>query len=435
VSGRPRLLMALCVGSSLCAPPAWTQDKLRAKQETNSSGASNRRAADDFRSTLKHEGIELQANYLSEAAGNITGGQDRLVREAGQLTLGAGIDMESFFAIRGGAFQMTLTWRRGSNLASDAGLNTLELVQANYGRGQTARVTQFWYQQAFAGDRIDVKLGRLTTGEDSAAFSCDFMNLSFCGARPGSVVSDYWFNWPVSQWGMRWRYRGPSGYSQIGVYEVNPKNLEETFTIGRFSGATGVLIPIEGALTPTLGANNLPGTYKIGAWYDTSSAGDIFLNVNGAPRAVTGLKALERHGRYGVYAQVRQQLTGRFDGEEASGLAVFLNVVQAERRTGRLDSQIGVGLTYTDPLHRGAHEQVGIAIGRTHVNRRAAAYDRIERANSPGPQSEYLAEFNFRYEATPWLTLQPNVQYIVSPDGNDELEDVAIVGLRTTFSF
>ena len=435
MSGPLRLLAALCMGSPVCAPAAWTQDGLRVEQETSSLNGSNSEAADDLRSTLRHKGVELQANYLSEAVGNITGGRDRLVREAGQLTLGTDIDMQKLFGIRGGTFQMTFTWRRGSNLTDDAALNTLELVQANYGRGQTARVTQFWYQQVFAGDRIDVKVGRLTTGEDSAAFSCDFMNLSFCGARPGSVVSDYWFNWPVSQWGMRLRYRGQSGYSQIGVYEVNPKNLDENFTIGRFSGATGMLIPIEGALTPTLGPNHLPGTYKFGAWYDTSRADDVFSDAEGALGGVTEPGALKRHGRYGVYAQVRQQLTGRFDGKEASGLALFLNVVQADRRSGRLDQQIAVGLTYADPLHRGTQDQIGIAIGRTRVNRRAVARDRIERSHSAVPDSEYLAELNFRYEATPWLTLQPNVQYIVAPGGDEERDDVAIVGLRTTFSF
>jgi porin len=370
-------------------------------------------------------------SYLSEAVTNVAGGTSARVRESGQLSGGARLDMEELFDIPDGSLQAMLTWRRGENLAADAGLNTIELVQENYGRGKILRLTQLWYQQSFADRRIDVKLGRVSIAEDFATFPCDFMNLSFCGARPGSVVNEYWLNWPVSQWGMRWRYRGQETQAQIGAYEVNPKNLDEHFNIGRFSGATGVLVPIEGAFTRMLGDSQLPGTYKIGAWYDTSSAEDVFLDATGAPRAQTGLPALQRQGRYGAYVQIQQRLTG----SESSGLRVFLNGVRAERRTSRVDSQIGIGLTWADPFQRGAPDQIGLALGRTHVNTRAAAHDRILQASNRSARSEYPAELYFRYAVTSWLTVQPSVQYVASPGGYDDREDVIVVGLRTALNF
>ncbi len=375
-------------------------------------------------------GINPQMRYLSEVAANLTGGDAQKLRETGELDIGAHFDMARLVGIRGGTFQATISWRRGDNLARDAGLDTLELVQANYGRGQTARLTQFWYQQEFLDGRADVKFGRVTAGEDFAAFSCDFMNLGLCGARPGSVVSDYWYNWPISQWAVRMRYRGPSGYVQVGALEVNPKNLEENFTLGRFSGATGVLVPFEVAFTPNSAFNQPLGIYKLGGWYDSSTVDGI--DITGESERLSALPDLQRQGRYGAYAQIRQQLTGRDNATRTSGLAIFLNIVQAEQRTSHLDRQIGFGVTYQPLQHSGAPEELALGLTSTRVNPRFASRERQLHPEEPRLASEYVAEFYGRWNLTPWLWVQPNVQYIVSPGGHSKREDVAIVGLRLT---
>jgi carbohydrate-selective porin OprB len=49
--------------------------------------------------------------------------------------------------VKDAIFQVTFTERTGRNLVTDAQLNTLQLVQEVWGRGQTARLTQFWYDQ------------------------------------------------------------------------------------------------------------------------------------------------------------------------------------------------------------------------------------------------------------------------------------------------
>ena len=189
-----------------------------------------------------------------------------------------------------------------------------------------------------------------------------------------------------------------------------------------------MLLPLEVAWTPTLGANRLSGAYKLGAWYDTSTANDAILDVEGTPRALSELPAMHRHGRYGVYAQIHQQLP-------APGLAVFLNAVQTEKRTSRLDRQIGVGLTYATASSRIAPDQLGVAATATHVNNRFAGADQLMLSTKHVARSEYLAELYARWVLAGWLTVQPNVQYIVSPGGYSDRDDIAIFGLRVTVSF
>ena len=69
-----------------------------------------------------------------------------------------------------------------------------------YGRGNIVRLEEFAYKQKLFDDRFELTVGRLAFGDEFFSFSCDFINLTFCGAPPGNIVGDYIYNWPISQW-------------------------------------------------------------------------------------------------------------------------------------------------------------------------------------------------------------------------------------------
>jgi carbohydrate-selective porin OprB len=131
------------------------------------------------RTQLQKLGIDFQFGYISELAYNATGGVRSTAAYTDQYTAGATLNLERLFGIQDATFQATFTERTGRHLGDDAGLGTLQLVQEVYGRGQTARLTQFWFDQKYLNGAIDWKIGRMTFGEDFAAFSCDFQNLTF----------------------------------------------------------------------------------------------------------------------------------------------------------------------------------------------------------------------------------------------------------------
>jgi porin len=390
-----------------------------------------------FRTTLRDDGIDLTASYGSQTAWNAAGGERERVRETGQFAFGAKIDTARLIGLEGGTLQATITYRRGYDLGAAADLGVLQQVQEVYGRGQTWRLTQLWYQQSFADGHVDVKAGRLTQGEDFSAFSCQFMNLSFCGSPVGNLAGDYWYNWPISQWAARVRVRTDKVYAMIGAYEVNPRNLDKDFVIGHFSGAQGVMVPIEFGYTPRLGSKQLPGSYKIGGWYNTANADDISLDIDRQPRAVTGLAPLRRSGRYGFYAQFQQQLTGTARDDSAGpvtthGLVAFLNVTQTDRRTTVTDNQIAAGLFYTGLFGFRPQDDFDLAVARTNVNGRSI------QGLAPGarrPDAEYAAEIAYGVHATGWLTLRPNLQYVLDPGGYSHVADVVILGMKAGVSF
>ena len=382
-----------------------------------------------IRSRLGARGIGLTARYASESGYNVAGGERKLWRETGQLDAGVLLDLDKVVGLRGGAFQATVTWRRGRDLGADAGLGTLQQVQEVYGRGQTVRLTQFWYEQKI-GEAVEVKLGRTNPGEDFAVFSCHFQNLSFCGAQPGNLNGDYWQNWPIGQWGARVRVDLPNDlYVATAVYEVNPRNLDDDFFLWRFHGATGVLVPVEIGWVRGGDGGNV-GSYKVGGWLSTADGDDVLLDRNRGASVVTGVSPLRRSSRYGVYVAVQQQITGGSkDGKSLAGLNVFLNVTQADRKTSVTDNQVSAGLFYKGLFPSLPGDVLGFAVARTNVNGRAARADELV-PGTPVRDAEYASELYYSLHPIDWLELQPNIQYIHHPGGIRQADDVAVLGLK-----
>jgi porin len=396
---------------------------------------------DALRTELRDDGIDLRVGYTSETTTNVQGGDRELWRYADQWTFAATLDLQRLLGIDQAQFRIAITDRNGRNLSADAHLDDLQQVQEVYGNNETWYWTQIWYDQKYLDGKLDWKIGRLTEGEDFAAFSCEFLNFTFCGAAPGNIVGGSWYNWPVSQWATRVKVNVAGfGYFQGGAFEVNPNYLLTRYALdpGNPPGATGVLAPFEVGWLPTFG-RGLEGTYKVGAWYNSSRTPDVVENTNGQPLALDGGVPLMRHGEYGAYFNFLQRLTGPLTGDSTRGVRVFLNGVYADRRTATLDSQIAAGALYSGPFARRPDDEVGVAIGRTHVNSRVADVETLQNALGRGPvgvqNSEYVGELFYKVRATGWLTLRPDVQYVHDPGGIAKNTDDLIVGLRVSINF
>jgi len=392
-----------------------------------------------LRTRLHDAGIDPEISYDGEFAANLSGGQRHDATEVGQFTFAAKWDLDKLAGLRGGRIKSTITYRHGPDLGAKAGLGVLQQVQALYGRGQTWRLTELWYQQQL-GAGWDLKLGRMALGTDFSSFSCDFQNLTFCGAPVGNIAGDYWYNAPISQWGARLRVKHDSWYAMIGAFENNPHNLEKDFALSH-GGATGVLASAELGWTPHIGSAGLPGSYRLGAWYNSSNGDDVLLGVDRRPTAVTGLNPLRHDGRYGVYVLLRQQLTGDYENDPEEGpkathgLSLFLNVTQADRRTQRTDNQIALGMFYVGPFRGRASDDIGIAVGRTNVNGRAARNEIAAAPNAEKPDAEYAGEIYYSLHLLPWLIVRPNLQYIIDPGGYRHAADVAVLGVKSSITF
>jgi porin len=388
---------------------------------------------DGDRTRLKDQGWTVQAGGTYELAGNPAGGRRKLSAGAGELHLGATADLQTLWGVPNAWLQVTLTRRFGTNFAPSAGLFPAMQLLEVYGRGDIWRLTDFWYEQQFAGGAVDLKLGRANPGEDFDAFPCDFQNLTFCGSVPGNIVGDYWFNHPISQWGGRLKAGNAQAYVEGGVYQVNPRNLAHGFDLS-LGGGKGVLTPIEAGWSPKLGQAGLPGTWVVGGWWSSAKGEDVLRDAQGGIWRLTGAPPRQWDSRYGGYVSIQQQLTGTPKG---TGLSVFANAAQADRRTALLDRQLALGVSYKGLIPSRAKDELALAVGWTHYNSRipdAQALALARGLSSQAPQhTETAAELDYRFAPGKGVTLTPNLQ-VVHDVGGVRGKDATVVGLKAVLS-
>lgn len=389
------------------------------------------------RTRLVEQGVSFDLGYTSEVAHNFTGGDARLTRYTDQFKLGSSLDLDKLWGWSNTRFDVMVTERSGRNLGADANIGNNQLLQEVYGRGQTWHLTVFALTQHLLDETLTWRAGRLPVGEDFASLPCDFQNLTFCGAQPGNIVGDYWVNWPTSQWAA-WVRFAPSAqwYVQTGAYQVNPKYVDDRWArrngwkLNNPSGTRGALFPLELGWAP---ARELPGTYKLGAWYSNAGGSDVYYDANRQPFAISGAAPLEHDGRYGAYLLMRQQVTGTAGHD---GVTVFFNISQADRATSPTDRQIAMGMEYHAPFGR-PRDMVGFALGATHANGRAAATQRLLGAESGAVNDgyEYVAEWFYGWSPAAWLMLRPNVQFVRHPGGARARSDAWVLGVKSSVVF
>ena len=265
-----------------------------------------------LRSRLAALGVNASLTGVDEAVGNLSGGERQIVQEAGQVGLQVNFDLAKIMGLQGGAFETTLVSRWGRNLAADAGIPALQLLNEVYGRGNIVRLERFVYKQKLFDDRVELTLGRLAFGDEFFSFPCDFINLTFCGAPPGNVVGSYIYNWPVSQWAAVGKLNlRPDLYLKAGILDANPAYLDTTPDPALWptvpSNSQGILVPAELGWKPQFGA--LAGDYKVGGWWNNSAVPNVATSLNGEPILISGLPGLPGNGRYGFSAELRQQVS------------------------------------------------------------------------------------------------------------------------------
>jgi len=402
------------------------------------------------RTKLIEQGIDIKADYVGEAGANLHGGynDDKTGRYSDQFGLGVALDLQKLWGWDNTQAKIQLTNRNGQNISNDRigdpRAGTLSSSQEVYGRGHMVRLTQFWIQHQMFDNKLDVKLGYFGEGEDFNTFPCDFQNLSFCGSQVGNYVNT-WYNWPVAQAAIRVKYNiTPELYAQIGAYNQNPSQLEHGngFKLSG-SGTKGTVIPVELVWSPKV--NNLPGEYRVGFYKSAADAPDVREDVNGGDAVLSGADFRTRSSKKGYWFVAQQQLTTH-NGDASRGLNIAANATFHDKETNLVDNYQSLMLVYKGPFDARPKDDVGIGVARLHVNDDVKKNSQLLNAANgvsdydnplytPIRETEYNVELNYGFHVTNWLTVRPNLQYVVQPGGVDKVDNALVAGLKIQSTF
>jgi len=403
------------------------------------------------RSELLEKGYDFTLGYTGEMGSNLHGGydHDRTARYSDQFTFGTHLDLAKILGWHDTEVQLTITERHGDNISNDRindpRVGGFTSAQEVWGRGETWRLTQMWIKQKYFDGALDVKFGRFGEGEDFNSFPCDFQNLAFCGSQVGNWVGGIWYNWPVSQWALRVRYNlSDTLYTQVGVFEQNPSNLESGngFKLSG-SGTQGAVIPVELVWTPRI--QGLKGEYRAGYYYSNAKAQDVLKDSNGQPAALSGAAYRSSSSKHGMWLGAQQQVTS-LASDQSRGLSLFANATVHDKKTNAIDNYVQAGLVYKGPFDARAKDDIGFALARVHVNpayrknarlanQAAGLHDYDNPGFLPVQDTEYSAELYYGIHLADWLTVRPNLQYIRHPGGVSQVDGALVGGLKIQSSF
>jgi porin len=264
--------------------------------------------------------------------------------------------------------------------------------------------------------------------------------------------------YPLSGLGVRVRGQiTPSLTALAGVFSGdplgnNPNNMSGTnfnlhngaLWIGEFQYSINQ--PADGEMVG-MGGGGLPGTYKLGVWYNTNTFADQRFDTLGlslANPASNGIAA-SHSGNYSIYA-VADQMIWRPDPDEPRSLGVFARVMGAPNDRNLVAWAANLGLVLKAPFAGRDNDSAGIALTYIKVSNSVKGLDEDTLSFNGGPYgvrtSETTLEATYQYQVNPWWQLQADAQYTFNAgagqnpsDPTQPLRNTFVVGVRTNITF
>ena len=138
--------------------------------------------------------VDWLASYTGEAAANVKGGKQRGSAYAGQLFVGADIDMDKAAGWGNTRIHVAFTNRHGQNLAQNYIGNSTS-VQEIYG-GQNSRLARFTIETSFFDGQLQVEAGRTVANISFLGSElCQYFQTNSACGNPTFVFRTSNFTW------------------------------------------------------------------------------------------------------------------------------------------------------------------------------------------------------------------------------------------------
>jgi porin len=409
-----------------------------------------------LRSVLDDHGIALGLTETSEVLGNPTGGRAQGAVYEGMTEISLGIDLERAIGLPDSILNVSVLQIHGRGLSANNvdNLNVVSSIEAD----RATRLFELWYQLSLFDGRVDVKIGQQSADLEfiTTLYGGLFVNSSFgWPTLPAVDLPSSGSAYPLATAGVRLRGR-PTEASTIlfGVFNGSPAGVETGDPqIRNGSGMTlnmnnGVFIVGEVQYASNQGAEAawLPGTYKVGASYNSNAFSNrVFM---ASPEMATDSCAnpsAARCSNWSLYA-VLDQLVYHPPSVKEEGAGIFGRVIGAPDDRNQINLFVDGGVTYKGAFGR-ANDTMGLGIGWSRVSNTASVGDAAFAASTgqfyPTRTGEVVLEASYQVQIAPWGTLQPDLQYVFNPGGGilnpnlptKRLGDATIFGLRTSITF
>jgi len=351
--------------------------------------------------------LAVDITYTADIWRAARGGARRGTRYLDNLDIVAEADMERLVGWRGATIGLYGLYNNGKSLSALMGDAQ---VASNIETGVRAlRLYEAWIDQTFGG-AASVKVGLYDLNSE---FDAHYTSALFMGSPHGigTDISQSGENgpsiFPSTSLSARLALMPAKGWTvRAAVLDGvpgDPAHPKRTaIKLGRGDGA--LLVGEVEAPLPH-------GKLLIGHWHYTARADDL-------------LGTGQRRNR-GYYLRGESKLLSEQNDAE-QGLSGFFRLGRADKRVNQFSRFASAGLAYTGPIHGRDEDQVGLAVA-------SARTSGLYRLSSPSTKAETVFELTYRAPIAKWLTVQPNVQYVINPGTDPDLRNALALGLRLEF--
>ena len=416
-----------------------------------------------LRPALAGRGITFGLSESSEVFGNPTGGVRRAVIYEGLTSFGVGLDLEKLVGLPGGTFNVTGYQIHGRGLSQNALGNNLHTVSSLEAPRGTL-LFELWYEQALLDKKLSLRIGQLAADQEFmvSQYGGLFLNHTFgWSTLPSSDLPSSGPSYPLATPGVRIRWTPRDDLSLLlGVFNGDPAGpgrgvaqlRNPSGTAFRLGDGVFAIAEVQYGINGGSGGGDkpdgLPGTYKLGAYYDSQPFADQRRNGAGDSLAGLGTDATGRVRRntYAVYA-VADQLLVREPNTKDQGLGGFVRVMGTPGDRNLVNFYADLGLTYKGAIPGRDSDTAGLALGIARISDTASKLDSDTALATGGfypvRRHETVLELTYQAQIAPWLQVQPSAQYVFNPLGGvpdpvnpaHRLRDALVLGVRAGVTF
>ncbi|MDB6175163.1 MAG: Porin [Chthoniobacteraceae bacterium] len=395
-----------------------------------------------LRSRLAADGYTFESYYVSDIAGNPSGGRKQGFTYTDNIYFGVTFGLDKIFGWPGGHFLVSFVERDGPSLTNKY-VGSIYNSQQVYG-GQSFFVYQFLLDQHFLNDKISLKLGRYGASDDfnSSPLYGLYMNNGINGDIRNVLFDTQFSAYPFATWAARLRIDPvPEFNAQVGVFQTWRHIFDSShhgldwgihrddgvFLIAQFAWTPEFFkkpVPDEsacdGKTVAPVKMKGLPGHYWIGGSY--------------SPWAYPQFGRLERsENSYGGYVHADQMVFQEKPGSDQGLILWAASGLYPQEKVSIIPFQVNAGVVYTGlfPTRDEDKTILGLIYGRFS---RAYAGTQIFLGNGD-PRYELVVEAGYRIQFTKFASIQPDVQYIVNPGGTGRIPDAWVLGAQIGITF
>ncbi|MFZ4116484.1 MAG: carbohydrate porin [Chthoniobacterales bacterium] len=407
------------------------------------------------RDQLSKHGIDFSATYTSIVAGNPVGGiHPKGSTYIDNIAVTSLIDTEKLFGWHGGHFIMSVEQQDGGaqNNLSTKNVGNFFLVNGAVG-GTTIKWVNLYYQQLFYHDRININIGRFAAMDEFDNSPVLFNYIGTLQANPTNIKT----TWnPNTSWASRLKILTTHdtefrfGIFQITKTSINglnwnfyPNDTASLFTQYDWNpefGKAGSTWLFEGSKKKDSVTSHqetssdksfkervdisklkkFSGHYFVGGYYNAEGTSQYTSNTS-----LANSYAFYWHGDQVVYRPNPMTEAGLLLWTEFGYTPQTENTVITFQAKG--------GAIYTGLIPGRKNDFTIFGIGYGGFSSSYISY--VEAQSNQDPEYELVSELGYRINFSRFFYVQPDMQWIINPNGLGSIPNALVLGVQTGIIF